>query len=180
MKTLTLLALLALSSPVFAQSAAQLKRENEALRAQLAQRQEQPVVVSVVSARKQEKRSGASHLVLTLQVRNQTTQPLALNLLGRSRALRLVDNHGNTFSPTQNYGKVHGIPVATDTLADATPNLPAGGSMTVIIDATSYLKGTSMGNAFDLNMTLGQFAYNARGKIEKVGEFPVSLAGALN
>lgn len=179
MKTLVVLALL-VASPAFAQSAEQLKRENEALRAQLAARQDQPVVVTVQSARKQEQRSGPSHLVLTLQVRNQTAQPMALNLLGRGRALRLVDNHGNVFSPTQSYGKVHGIPVSSETRADATPNVPAGGSLTVVIDATGYLKGAAMGNAFDLNMTLGQFAYNARGQIEKVGEYPVSLSGALN
>ena len=178
MKTLILLALLGMTAPAWAQSAEQLKRENEALRAQLAQREEQPISVSVESVRKQEKSSGPSHLIVTLKIRNQTQKPMALNILGRSRAMQLVDSNGNRFSPTQSYGKVHGIPVATDTLADATPNLQPGGTLTVVIDATSYLKnGARMGDAFDLNMTLGQFSHNARGQIEKVAEFPVSFVG---
>lgn len=176
MKAILLLATL-VATPAFAQTADDLKRENEALRARLAQiegQQTQLLTYAIKSVRAQPARSGPSHLVVTVEVRNRSTQPLALNYLGRS--IKLVDNNGLAYSPTQNYGKIHGIPVASETRADATPNLPAGGTLTFVFDATSYLKnGERMGSAFDLFFTLGQFGHNAQGQIVKVQDHPVSF-----
>ena len=176
MKTFILLAMLAMAAPAWAQSAEQLKRENAELRARLAQQegqQAQPLSYSVQSVRKQEKAGGASHLVITVLVRNQTREPLALNYL--SRSTKLVDNHGLEYSPTQNYGKVHGIPVA-NTRASTDLNLPAGGTLTFVIDATKYLKnGERMGSEFDLQLTLGHFGFNDRGQIIKVRDYPLSF-----
>lgn len=177
MKLLILFAMLLLSPIAHAQTAEQLKRENAELKARLAQQEKpstQPLAITIQSVRNQEKTSGASHLIITLQIRNQTNEPIALNYLGRS--ISLVDNYGNSYSPTQNYGKIHGIPVATETLADATPNLPPGGTITMVIDATKYLKnGERMGSEFDLNLMLGQFVATAPGKIRKVRDYPVSF-----
>ena len=176
MKTFILLALVAMAAPAWAQSNEQLQRENAELRTKLAQRegqQAQPLAYTIKSVRKQEKSGGASHLVITVQVSNQTREPLALNYL--SRSTKLVDNHGLSYSPTQNYGKIHGIPVA-NTRASTDINLQPGGSLTFVIDATKYLKkGERMGSEIDLYFMLGHFGFNAKGQIEKKRDFPVSF-----
>ncbi|MDQ7280503.1 hypothetical protein O0J73_07125 [Stenotrophomonas sp. Sm6012] len=176
MKSILFLAMMAMNATAWAQSNEQLQRENAESRAQLAQQdgqQAQPLAYSIQSVRKQEKPNGASHLVITVQVRNQSREPLALNYL--SRSTNLVDNHGLSYSPTQNYGKIHGIPVAKNT-ADPSVNLPVGGSLTFVIDATNYLKnGERMGSEFDLHFTLGHFGHDAKRQIVKLRDFPASF-----
>ena len=179
MKAFILLAMMAIAAPVCAQSNEQLKLENAELRARLTQQegqQAQPLTYSIQSVRKQENAKGPSHLVITVQISNQSRAPLALNYL--SRSMSLVDDHGLSYSPTQNYGHIKGIPVAQNR-ADPTINLPPGGSLTFVIDATRYLKkGERMGSSFDLLLTLGQFVHNAKGQIIKVRDFPVSFTNA--
>ena len=176
MKSICLLALLVMCAPAWAQSNEQLQRENAELRAKLAQQesqQQQPLAYSIKSVRKNEQKSGPSHLVVTVEVRNQGREPLALNYL--SRSTHLVDNLGVQYSPTQNYGKIQGIPVAKNT-ADPSINLPVGGALTFVIDATKYLKGSErMGSEFDLHFTLGHFGHNAQGQLIKVRDFPISF-----
>jgi len=179
MKSSLVLALLAMVSPALGQSTDQLKRENAELRTRLTQQeapQAQPLAYSIQSVRKQEKIGTQSHLVITVQVRNQTREALALNYLSKSTSL--VDNNGISYSPTQSYGKIQGIPVA-NTRASTNINLQPGGTLTFVIDATRTLKkGERMGSEFDLHFTLGHFGFNAKQQIIKVRDFPVSFANA--
>lgn len=181
---------LALTLPVQAQSTAQLKQENERLRAELQALQAQctpssgssqvPWTQGEVEARLDTLRvspprydGGRADIVATLTLRNTGSTPLALNYLHDSWSA--TDNNGYRYSVSV-AAPISGIPEAYGDRADPSAVIMPGRSRTVTVPARRDMStGQTPGNRYDLNITFVQVEDLGQGRVRKVRDFPVAF-----
>lgn len=185
---------LAACLPVSAQSTAQLKQENERLKAQLQALQAQgctpaaPVGANwangALDARLDAIRIGRlgsssiTEVTVTMTLRNSGTTPLILNYLATS--LSVTDDHGYHYemyaekmNPTKT---IKGIPTSVYNRGDTSSVLSPGASRTVTFIANRSMKnGQTPGDRFDINATFVQFEDLGQGRIRKVRDYPVAF-----
>lgn len=181
-------ALLALvvALPASAQNTAQLKQDNERLKAQLQALQLRcnPPAQSggvqwnqgALDARIDAFRIGSPHpkrteITVTLRLRNTGPAPIILNYQGGSWAA--TDNNGYQY---ETHGTVKGVPVATPSRADTSALIDAGGSRTVTFNARRGMRdGQTPGDRFDINVTFVQLEDLGQGRIRRVRDYPVAF-----
>lgn len=185
---------LAATLPAHAQTAAQLKQENERLRQELQALQSKCGATDqhagarwkhdALEARLDALRVGfdsrhsRATVTATITLRNTGTTPLVLNY--QFGSWMATDSHGYRYETYQELdsrdGTVKGIPVASSSQADTSAVIMPGGTRTVTIAARRTMaRGQTPGDAFDLNATFVQFEDLGQGRIRKVRDFPVAF-----
>ncbi len=194
MKTthLFLIASLAAALPASAQTASQLKQENQQLKAELQALQArcetptspgtswkgQALEARIDTLRVGIERASKVSVTIAMTLRNTGDAPMPLNY--ETNSLSVTDDNGYHY--TMYYERVNpektikGIPAATNTRADTSAVIMPGGVRTVtFITDRNTKNGQTPGTRFDVNATFGQYQDLGQGRIRKVRDYPVAF-----
>lgn len=186
-RTAGLLLLGLLASGAHAQDA--LKRENEQLKAQLAELQakcaagegsavagEQRVgdLRFAISSIRTAYDGGMRLATVTVRIRNLGAQPVALNY--QQGSLSLVDDLGYRYDGQR---RVSGIATATPSRAGVDDVILPGNTLPVTFEMwrISSNEGETIGQRFDINATFGQFRDRGEGRVQLVRNYAVAFTG---
>lgn len=188
---LVTLLLVASTAPANAQSLSQLKQENARLRAELQALQAQGrgsqtgsaptwsagalranVEVIRVGQRSNHPGQPDGHVTITLKLHNTGIKAIALNYL--SGSFRLVDEAGHEYRATLR--KASGIPTASNSEADPTAFIDAGGSRVVTFNAFRVPSASdALPRRFDVNATFIQLEDVGEGRVRKVRDYQAAF-----
>ncbi len=189
--------MLLISTPAFAQSAAQLKQENQRLKAELQALQSQcpsstpagmnwqgeALQARLDSVRMGWPKAGTVEVTVTATIRNTSPSPMIVNYL--SKSMTVVDDNGYRYG-TKQYSpetdSVKGIPIYGqygNRSVDTTAIISAGGTRTITFVVGRRMdSGQTPGSRLDINATFVQFEDLGQGRIRKVRDFPVAFTNA--
>lgn len=189
--------MLLISTPAFAQSVAQLKQENQRLKAELQALQSQCPPSTLVGMNWQGEvlqakldsvlvgwpKAGTVEVTITATIRNTGPSPMIVNYL--SKSMSVVDDNGHRYNIKQyspETDSVKGIPIYGQygsRSVDTTAIISAGGTRTITFVLGRRMdSGQAPGSRFDINATFVQFEDLGQGRIRKVRDFPVAFTNA--
>lgn len=125
-----------------------------------------------------------SHVAVTTTVRITNAGKVPVSLNYNQRTFGLVDDHGYEYKLDNEessvyFGKsVKGIAMATSSRASAHDLLQPGQSQSVTFIAIRHMRdGQTVGSAFDLNVTFGQYQDVGEGRIRALRTYPAAFVG---